>query len=83
MDESGFFHLSLVKCLDIEVCPDALIVYSIYQGYLVGSLHHEGSLGLDIKGEGFHDIRVMKADYEVRETVEMNWSTTKTGLNGS
>ena len=83
MDESGFSHLSLVKYLDIEVCPDALIVYFVYQGYLVGSLHHEGSLGLDIKGEGFHDMRVMKADCEVRETVEMNWSTTKTGLNGS
>ena len=83
MDESGFSHLSLVKCLDIEVCPDALIVYSIYQGYLVGSLHHEGSLGHDIKGEGFYDMRVMKADYEVRETVEMNWSTTKTGFYGA
>ena len=83
MDESGFFHLSLVKCLDIEVCPDALIVYSIYQGYLVGSLHHEGSLGLDIKGEGFHDMRVMKADYEIGEAVEVNRSTTKIGFNGS
>jgi len=40
-------------------------------------------MGLNIESEGFHDMRVMKADYEVRETVEMNWSTTKTGLNGS
>ena len=49
----------------------------------MSSLHHEGSLGLDIKGESFPDMLVMKADYEVGETVKMNWSTTETGLNGS
>ena len=49
----------------------------------MGSLHHEGSLGLDIKGEGFHDMRVMKTNCEVGETVEINWSTTKTSLNST
>ena len=49
----------------------------------MSSLHHEGTLGLDIKGESFHDMWVMKADGEVWETVKMNWSATKTSLNGS
>ena len=48
LDESGFSHLSLVKCLDIHVSPDALVVFPINQGYMLGSLHHEGSMCLNV-----------------------------------
>ena len=40
-------------------------------------------MGLDIQGKGFHDMGVMEVNYKVGETVEMNWSTTKTGLYGA
>ena len=40
-------------------------------------------MGLDIEGENFHDMRVIKSNYEIGETVKMDWSTTKTGFNGS
>ena len=40
-------------------------------------------MGLNIESEGFHDMRVMKSDCEVREIVKMNLSTTENGFNGS
>ena len=40
-------------------------------------------MGLDIEGEDFHDIRVMKSNCEIGEAVKMDWSITKTGFNGS
>ena len=40
-------------------------------------------MGFNVEGEDLHDMRVMKSNCEVGETVEMNWSTTKTGFNGS
>ena len=56
LNESSFSQSPLVKGLDIEVCPHALVINSVYQGNLTGSLHHEGTMGLDIQGKGFHDI---------------------------
>ena len=76
------FGSSLVKGLDIEVCPHALVIDSVYQGNLIGSLHHEGSMGLDIQGKGFHDMGIMKVNFKIGETVEMNWSTAKTDFYG-
>ena len=69
--------------MDLEICPYALVIYSVYQGNLVGSLHREGTMGLDIQGKGFHDMGVMKVNCKIGETVKMNWSTTKTGFYGS
>ena len=40
-------------------------------------------MGLDIQGKGFHDMGGMKVNYKVGETVEMDWSTTKTGFYGT
>ena len=40
-------------------------------------------MGLDIQGKGFHNMGVMEVNYKVGETVEMNRSTTKTGLYGA
>ena len=40
-------------------------------------------MGLDVECKSFHDMRVMKADYEIGEAVEVNRSTTKIGFNGS
>ena len=40
-------------------------------------------MGFDVEGEDFHDMWVIKCYGEVRETVEMDWSTAKTGFYGS
>ena len=40
-------------------------------------------MGLDGEGEDLHDVRVIKCYGEVGETVEMDWSTAKTGFYGS
>ena len=83
MNESCLSGSSLIKGLDIEVCLYTLVIHSVYQGNLTRSLHHEGTMGLDIQGKGFHDMGVMEVNYKVRETVKMNWSTTKTGFYGA
>ena len=48
LDEGRLTLPASVKCTNIHIGSHALIVYSVYQGYLTGSLHHEGSVGLDI-----------------------------------
>ena len=40
-------------------------------------------MGLDIQGKGFHDMGVIEVNNKVGETVEMNWSTIKTGFYGA
>ena len=40
--------LQKTQSLESTSSSHALVVYSVYQGYLTGSLHHEGSVGLDI-----------------------------------
>ena len=69
--------------MDLEICPHALVICSVYQGNLAGFLHHEGTMGLDIQGKGFHDMGVMKVNCKIGETVKMNRSTTKIGFYGS
>ena len=83
MNESCFSQSPLVKGLGIEVCPQALVIDLVYQGDLTGSLHHEGTMGLDIQGKGFHDMGVMEMNCKIRETVKMNWSAAKTGFYGA
>ena len=83
MNESCFSCSPLVKGLGIEVCPQALVINSVYQGNLTGSLHHEGTMGLDIQSKGFHDMGVMEVNCEIGETVKMNWSATQTGFYGA
>ena len=67
----------------MQVRPNAFLVHSVYQGYLLDTLQHEGPLGLDIESKGFHDMRVVKSDCEDGETIKMNWSITETRFNGS
>ena len=69
--------------MSIEVCPQALVIDLVYQGNLTGSLYHEGTMGLDIQGKGFHDMGVMEVNYKIGETVKMNWSTIETGFYGA
>ena len=83
LNESCLSGSSFIKGLDIEVCPYALVIYSIYQGNLTGSLHHEGTMGLDIQGKGFHDMGVNEVNCKIGEIVEMNWSTAKTRFYGT
>ena len=83
MNESCLSWSSLIKGLDIEVCLYTLVIHSVYQGNLTSSLHHEGTMGLDIQGKGFHDMGVIKVNCEIGETVKMNWSITKIGFYGT
>ena len=83
MNESCFSQSPLVKGLGIKVCPQALVIDLVYQGDLTGSLHHEGTMGLNIQGKGFRDIGVMEMNCKIRETVKMNWSAAKTGFYGA
>ena len=48
LNAEGKIYTELVKCTDIHIGSHALVIHSVYQGYLTGSLHHEGSVGLDI-----------------------------------
>ena len=72
-----------IKCSNIHVSSHALVVYSVYQGYLTGSLHHEGSVGLDIQSEGFNDCTVMKTDAEIWKTIKMYRTIRKAGFYGT
>ena len=83
MNESCFSWSPFVKGMGIEVCPQALVINPVYQGNLADSLHHKGTMGLDIQGKGFHDMGVMEVNYKVGETIKMNWSAAKTGLYGA
>ena len=40
-------------------------------------------MGFYVEGEDLQDVGVVKRNYEVWETVEMNWTITQTGFNGA
>ena len=40
-------------------------------------------MGFDVKGENLQDVRVVKCNSEVGETVEVNWSVTQTRFIGA
>ena len=48
--------------------------------YLTGSLHHEGSVGLDIQSEGFNDCTVMKTDAEIWERDRRLYNLREKGI---
>ena len=72
-----------IKCSNIHVCSHALVVNSVYQGNLTGSLCHQGSMGLDIGCESFDNCAVMEKDAKIWETVKMYGTVAKTGFYGS